>query len=270
MYNKYIAYLKNSDTHSLDKLNDFFESIYSNNDDESLSWYDLNHKAFIDFPIKIIIDVINNHISGEHFYEYRTMNYEIIKYIYSIWNTYANIPYINKPKVYPHNELYECIFTIKEILLFLSKCTKQQYIKKIKSSSYPFKSRMYYSHWLYCYFPLLDDCHSKMIHFLNYVFLDDAQDSFMFGLYCMNPNNLFNFMIDMIPLIENKNDNKTSTGLSVLDSNVCFDIIDSGTGANWQFMMIIKKLKKHNYDLLNHPNIQKYSEKYNIDKRDFK
>ena len=44
-----------------------------------------------------------------------------------------------------------------------------------------------------------------------------------------------------------------------MDSNQCLTLMDDGTGIFWQFMyIIIDKLKKNGYDLLNHPNVQKY------------
>lgn len=228
----------------------YLESVYGTYGDHDWDkYYDVHFIAIHQFPIELILELLNYHMHGNEYYTHTLLHIEIIKYVYSIWNKYDNISYFDKPLTYPHNELYEYCYTIKQTLLYFTKCTKEQYITKLKQPSECVKS-MYGPFWLYGYFPLLD-CDDGILHFLSIAFLDDGQDTFMYGIYQMEPTRLSYFMMQMVELLTKHSElDKQYPRMNCTVRYKCFDLDDGGTGALGQFEKILEKLEMNGINLL--------------------
>lgn len=255
-YNNYYNY-DNSEYARLELFLDHkYDSYSTTESDQHLSIYDLDFSFIKYFPIDIIIDILYEHIRGRSFNNsYYLIHTEAIKYIYGIWNKYINLGKFKKyhELEYPDNELYNIVQSINNHLIITANMNPIKYDAILKNDRK--KYYLYYTHYLYAYYPLLENGDELILKLIDFVYLNDAQDDLMYGIYQMEPNKLYHFMIKFM-LRLNKQETDYDSGNR--NSRICFDLFCFGTGSFIQFVRILRKLYKYDpgFDLLKVPELE--------------
>jgi len=180
--------------------------------------------------VKYIIELfISNRIMNDYVYT------EVKKYIYKHWND---------------DNISDIVAEIKNTLVEVTTFTKEEYKDIICNENNPKYNRqkhyIYYIHWLYCFYPLLDNYEDLIIKLINIVFLDDAQDELMDGIFRIESTKLLPFYKKFVLSVKNSS--------NALNEMPCFNLYCSGTGAYQQHRKILNKLKKDlNYNVYTEP-----------------
>lgn len=200
-------------------INDYLFQKYEtkNNYISDDDYYNLE-KCFIKSLSKdVIFDVsVQILLNGECLFS--VLYIEVVKYFYSIWNSTANEP-----------RFQNIIDTISKHLYETANLTQQEYIHRSNEQNCGIikTSLRYYTWWLYVFYPLLPNSTELILKLIEVVYLDDAQDSLLYGIYHMKKEQLKEFM----PHFLNK-----------LERCRCFDPNSVGTGASHQIAMIMNKI----------------------------
>lgn len=205
----------------LSTINEYLFNKYDRKDDciiEEDEYFDLN-KCFIKSLNKeVILDVsIQILLNGEFLFS--ILYIEVVKYFYSIWNSPDNDP-----------RFQSIINIISKHLIETSNLTSQEYNQKLNernAGDIKGVSFRYYTWWLYVFYPLLPNANQLILKLMEIVYLDDAQDSLLYGIYQMKKEQL----IDFFPYF-----------LHHLNTFRCFDPNSTGTGAKKQMELIRKKI----------------------------
>ena len=179
--------------------------------------YDINRWIFSDFPEHEYIFLLNKFIDSCE--TLHRVYPEYCKMIYHLWPKFMNVNYKDKPKNYPHNEIYELLFTIKTELKIIPEKIKNMYKNNIRQRG------TRYMFWPYfALYPLLDNGFEllKTVSTFDY---DDAQDGIMFAMYQINPFKNFDVVFDILKYWDEHR-------------NIYFS---SGTGMLFQLRLILEK-----------------------------
>jgi hypothetical protein len=144
---------------------------------------------------------------------------EIVKFFYSIWNKNDNDP-----------RLQNIINIITEHLIKTSNLSKDEYNEKLNkhdAGCIKGSSLRYYTWWLYVFYPLLPNSTELILKLIEITYLDDAQDSLLYGIYQMKKEQL----IEFFPLF-----------IERVCTFRCFNPTSTGTGAKKQVERIWKKI----------------------------
>jgi hypothetical protein len=224
----------------LDKyiLNKYLESKYDqDNDQDDNRYYDLQFNILRDFPTSFIREIMEVNFNSRRVCYKDFLHIELVKYTYHIWNDRSH-------------ELYDIVDRISSHLVEVANMSSEQYYdilhNKDNQKYDSGKHYMYYTWWLYAYYPLLEDGEELILKLIKFAYLEDAQDMLMYGIYQMEHCRLFNFTKKFMVALDEAS--KVGRG--------CFDLFTSGTGATGQFKRIIDKLKERDYDILNDKEIE--------------
>ena len=221
-------------------------NLFGNND-ENLKYMDLNFMHIHHYPSELLLKLIQMSFeTREHPGSY--VNIEIVKYIYSIWDKSDN-----------SDELSKWINTIKNHLIETANMNSDEYYDILENPKNPrynqSKHYIYYTWWLYVYYPLIQDGEELILKLIDFAYLDDAQDMLMYGIYQMKPSRLNIFMKKFLIKLWDQYNELHNMGTRKL--NPCFNIWSNGTGAWSQIIDILKKLYRAGYNLLENPELNK-------------
>lgn len=213
-------------------LNKYFESKYEDDDEqENRRYYNLEFNVIREFPIEMIKKLLELNFNTRDICYMRYLHIELVKYIFYIWNDTSH-------------ELHYMIDKIKDHLIEVAGMNEDDYYDILNNGSNPRynpdKNYMYYTWWLYPYFPLLEDGENLILKLTSFAYLDDAQDMLMYGIYQMDPHRLYGFFKKF---------------MQELHTAVSFKLFESGTGSLGQFRLIAKKLYESGYDIINDKDI---------------
>lgn len=244
LYNVYAEFLSyNSENNNIiTKLYDFIIDFYElpkNDHSSQYENYEIEQCIIFDkFPIDFVKEIINRFINGRI---YNCIVYEEVKkFLYKHWNDEIIVPEVEK---------------ITKILIEVANFTRDDYCDIMRNPKNPRfnaeKHYVYYVFWLYCFYPMLDNYEELIIKLINLVYLDDAQDELLNGLLHISSEKLVNFY--------NKFLINVSESRNAINNSHCFDLWSTGTGAYFQNIEIIKKLKSElKYDIFNDPCLENF------------
>jgi hypothetical protein len=188
------------------------------------------------FPLTKQAEILNRFVGHAYRYAWGP-DLEIGKLVYLLWNNYDLRDYKSKPKVYPHNDIYEALYTIKSELKTMKDLDNEK--QRALYSKFPEKSGFYNWHLL-GFLPLLDDDGLIILRNIIKQCYSNAQDMLMFGLYQYDPKSFY-LELKSIMLYWHTN------------NNIQFS---SGTGIIGQLDLIVKKYKEHSIDVENDPDLK--------------
>ena len=231
-------YFKEAEFDEFYKMNLFFEKFYD--DDETFEKeYDLSYCMIKDFPDDIINSLIEANLNTRSICYKHHLHIELVKYIYRIWNDQDN---------YSFNILTK----LKNHLIETATMDKEEYYDILKNPNnklyYPNRNYIYYSWWLYCFYPLLENGEELILKLIDFVYLEDAQDMLMYGIYQMDCNKLYSFFKKFVLALHKQKQS--------MEQKPCFYLFETGTGAFGQFDRIKNKLHENGYNILDDPDLQ--------------
>lgn len=103
--------------------------------------------------------------------------YEILKLIYHYWPLYMNCPYEQRPRVFPHCDLYQALYTIKDTLLMMGTLSREQIMKMCKQKHTP-----YLNFQLLGCLPLLDNGVVILEHITQIAGYADAEEFIYYAM----------------------------------------------------------------------------------------
>lgn len=222
-------------------------------------YHDLEYNITRDFPIEYMLKLATENFEDRTICYHYQVHIEVVKYIFHIWPKSVNSP---------QSEFYDLIQKIKAHLIEAVNFNPQEYYDMLQNKSNPRfnpkKHYIYYTWWLYVYFPLLEDPEEKILKLIDFVYLEDAQDMLMYGIYQLEPAVLAPFFKKfMLALWKQEIDNLAGMKKdrhwfgpeSSAKDRICFLILESGTGAMGDTFNILKKLYRSGYDLLADPEL---------------
>jgi hypothetical protein len=237
-------------------LNKFLETKYADllSDENDIQYHDLQFRIMDGWPVRFMLRLLKVNFESRDICYLQTLHIEVVKYIFSIWDKYADLPY--QRRTFPHGELYQSISLLKNHLIEAANFDPDEYNRILRDPKHPRfnpdKHYRYYTWWLYCYFPLINNGDELILRLIRFAKLEDAQDMLMFGIYqIQDPKRLASLMIQLIT-----------------DVDKSFDFTQSGTGALRQSIKIFRKLYQAGYNLLDNPIVQKairYTNRDNIE-----
>lgn len=194
-----------------------------------------NIVIFDDFPIEEVKDLL------QHFIDNRIYNQpiwmELVKFVYKHWND---------------DIIKNQVDEIKDTLIEVTNMSNVEYadiLTNVKNPKYNGKKHyVYYVFWLYIFYPLFDNCEELLLKLVSIVYIDDAQDGLLDGLFYMDSNKLVKFYNKFLIAVHNSD--KTQDISKFYFGRRCFELWSTGTGAFTQNVNIIKKLKNDiGYDI---------------------
>jgi hypothetical protein len=254
---------KNYDDHYL--LENFLYDIYDNMDHLSGSlteaegkkireeylkkYYDLEFNILRAFPKEKMLSFVKKNFEDRTICYHDLFHIELVKYTYHIWKKFVN----NSPDnfEYPDNEFCICINKIKDHLEEVTNMTSDKYYDILENKQNPRynpkKHYIYYTWWLYAYLPLLEDADGKILNLIKFVYLEDAQDMLLYGIYQMDTNKLAPFMKKIMMSLWKQG---IDYPMGIRKHKPCFGMWETGTGAWSQMVDILEKLYQGGYDLM--------------------
>lgn len=223
-------------------INDFLAEFYElgrehYEEEEKINQGSNNKKIvlFDAFPLEFVKRIIqlfiDNRIYNELLYN------EVKKFVYSHWN----------------DEIcQDLIKQITDILTETANFSRETYRDIFWCKHPTYKSHCkYYVFWLYCFYPMLDNYEDLILKLVNLVFLDDAQDQLLYGIYDIESKKLLPFYKKFLLTVwKSKN---------CINDSECFDWRSIGTGALFQNAKICNKLKKElNWDIFTDPDFEEF------------
>jgi len=220
LLNLFISYLNDEIEEQSDKSTD-------------LNYLEINNCILKDFPLEEQCKFISRFVPNAYRYSCDT-DHEIIRLVYLLWDNYMHVSYENRLKTYPHNEIYESLYSIKQELRSMK---DMDYKKQMDlGEKYPNKSS-YYNWHLLGFLPLLGDKGLPILRNIIKQRYSDAEDMLLFGIYHYNPKE-FNGELKSILLHWYKH------------KNIDFS---SATGMLFSLALIINKYNNAGIDLINDP-----------------
>jgi len=201
--------------------------------DSCRKYYDLNFNIIRDFPSYLILGWIKDKITVS--YDSGHLHIEVIKYIF-----YAN----------SHMD------QVDEKI--------QEEIKGIKNKLFEIANKPATDNWQYRYnlsnlhacYILLENYEGIILNLIDVMYLDDAQDDLLYGIYQLPSKELAAFIKKLLLKLDyQKNNYKRKES---------FDPTKHATGALYDILKIFKKLYLDGYNLLNDAEIK---EMFNYVKR---
>ncbi|AUL79329.3 putative orfan [Tupanvirus soda lake] len=217
-------------------------------------YYDLNFNILKNFPKEYVLDLLEKNFESRSICYSNLVHIELVKYTYQIWNYYIGKE--SNHFLYPENELCKLINKIKYHLLEVANMSEKEYYDILRNDENPRFNRkkhyIYYTWWLYAYYPLMENAEDLILKLIDFVYLNDAQDMLLYGIYQMDPIRLAPFMKKfMLKLFQQEIDQISGTRTC----SECFCMWSSGTGAWSQMVRILGKLHKNGFDLMTDPNL---------------
>ena len=242
----------NIDDADLYYLEAFLEPKYFKNHSENFGYFEMDKEIYFDrsinfiehFPLNIILKLIERYYT---FYNIGTCSQiEIVKYLFAIWHN-ENCP----------EQVKYWIQKITNHLTTVANMDKHQYDEMVHNSYYDktmfkFTGILYYTWWLYVFYPLLENCTELILKLMKIAYICDAQDMLMYGIYQMSPNKLKSFMKDFIVVVNN----------SYNEQHRGFNLLESCTGSFQQLKRIISKLSKNGYNFFDDPSLQWFADEF--------
>lgn len=233
-------------------------------------FHDLNFNIIRIFPKELVLEWISQDFDGRNICYHSCLHIEVVKYIYYIWNDYVELS--EEDLSYPDKELCHEIHRIKNHLIETANMDPKEYYDILENKSNPRynqkKNYIYYTWWLYVYYPLLDNFEELILKLINFVYLSDAQDMLLYGIYQIEPQKLSIFIKKfMLTLWQQDEDrcNQHAARYFTIYCRPCFCLWDSATGAWTEMIRILKKLYDNGYDLLSDPELEKIFQYTNRD-----
>ena len=212
-------------------LNDFL-SKFPSEECETLSINPLEG-----FPIPLIDKVLHVHFNIRT-YCFSAIHYAIVKYIFNFW-TKLNAKNFTQEELEQNQKIISWIEVIKNHLIEVANMNKEEYEDIMWNSRNPRYNRgkhyMYYTWWLYGYFPLIENGDELILKLLQIVFIDDAQDMLLWGILQINDSTRIFNLLKQILLILHQQDKD--------GKRQAFDPFSSGTGALSEIILLFDKLR---------------------------
>ncbi|AYV75261.1 MAG: putative ORFan [Terrestrivirus sp.] len=218
--------------------------------------YDLDHIHITDFPKEMVLELLMDNFNDRKICYIYILHIELVKFTYKL---FRNEITKGDKTIDPYYDSYKNILTdhLKEVCTMPYKLYDDMLTNSLNPRYNRDKHYVYYTWWLYCYLPVIfhdKDLEGKLLHLIDIVYLDDAQDMLMYGLAMIpEPKQLYNLTKKIILALEDQQFNRT-------DRRTCFYIFGGGTGAFSQLEHIVSKLHKPNLaelNILEDPDLQK-------------
>ena len=226
----------NDETDLDSNLNDNSSTSFNNSElisDIDKKYYDINYNFLTKFPTDYVLQFLDIYFNTRHICHIEYVNIEIVKFIYHNWNQPFIADFINE---------------LKKHLIELVNMTRDEYYDILRNSNNKKYNRekhyIYYTWWLYAFYPLIENAQELILKLIDLVYLDDAQDMLLYGIYQINNINELYLLIKNILFKLNTQDKP------------CFYMFESGTGALFQFKMILNKLDIRGKELLLCPELK--------------
>lgn len=214
-------------------IDDILLGLFVDNQyEEKIDIYDVNKCVLIDFPLIEQCNVIQRYMIPYTYYHNTQDNnlpYDINKLIYHLWPIYMTNTYSKHNKAYPHNIIYEVLYTIKQKL----KAMKHLDMMEKEDISYKYT---YLNFELLGFIPLIGSCSDQVLMNAAKGNYADAQEYLVFALHQKDPH-IFHTNLKKILIHWDK-----------YQSNI--ESYDQGTGMRSEVQQLINKYKKAGYNLL--------------------
>lgn len=218
----------------IDEFNDDdFNEFTKSNEEGDKRYHDLNYHFLENFSMDTIFHLAeSNFEKREICYAYLT-HIELVKFFYHVWNS-SHI----------ESRFRDLIQKMTNHLIETANLSTEEYNSIMSDSNHPNynfrKHYIYYTWWLYVFYPLIEDGPNLIMKLIKFAYLDDAQDMLLYGIYQMP-------IIQLVPffkpfLIEIWNQEKTK-------QRPCFSLWCTGTGSRSQIFRIVKKLVTNGYQI---------------------
>lgn len=199
---------------------------------ENINIYDINNCVTLDFPLIEQCNLIQKYMVPYTYYHNtpaNTLPYDINKLIYRLWPQYITKIYGEHLRTYPHNSIYEALYTIKEKLKAMSS------IDIDNAQKYT-----YCNFELLGFIPLIGKKSDEVLMHVIKGYYNDAQEYIMFALQQKNPHTFYQ-NLKKILIYWNQNDR---IGYS-----------SGSTGMKWEVQALLDEYKKAGYNLLEDPDL---------------
>ena len=218
-----------------------------------LKYNDLEFNVLQSFPKEIVLGFAKQNFEGRSICYYNLLHIELVKYTYHIWKKFVNKSPDNFE--YPDNEFCILINKIQEHLLEVVYMDVDKYYDILQNSRNPRfdskKNYIYYTWWLYAYLPLLDEPEEKILKLVDFVYLNDAQDMLLYGIYQMNTTILAPLMKKLMLTLWKQEEALPG----IRGPRPCYEMWSGGTGAWTQTVDILGKLYHAGYNLMEDPEL---------------
>ena len=235
-------------------LETFLNTRYGDDNDQT-KYYDLEFRIMHDFPEEFLLKLVQLNFEGRNICYKTLVHIEIVKLLYHVWG---------KDSIYS-----ETINKIEEHLIETVNMDPEEYYDILYNKSNPRYDRdrnyVYYSWWLYCYLPLMENSDELILKLVDLVYLEDAQDMLLYGIYQMNVTKLSQLVKKFMLAVDEQYEKRRLTKHT---KPICFELFCGGTGAWGQMERILKKLYINGYDLISDPDLQKlykYTDRNNVE-----
>ncbi|AYV84558.1 MAG: putative orfan [Hyperionvirus sp.] len=225
----YIKFLNHKEQKDIEILEDFLKTEYGPDRDDK-KYYDITFRIMTDFSIDMLDDLISAYFNEPQICYTMYLHIELVKYIYAIWNDESH-------------KLYHWVTAIKTHLVKTANLSRDE-LYDVMQRRERGSSALFYTWWLYVYYPLVPDAENLMLKLTKIARFNDAQDMFMYGIYQMEPKRLYHFMKNWLPSL-----------YEIEPLLMCFDPLCSSTGALDQLKMIADKLNAAGMRLFDEPYI---------------
>ncbi len=197
--------------------------------------YDIDNCILLDFPLSFVARILNKFVLDEYSYAWGG-DEEIAKLVYHLWPKYMkNQTWKNYNKTFPHNIIFNCLYSIRESLLEFDKINSCEDFNELRRKK---NTCRYYNWHMFAFFPLLEDRGIPILLKVIELPYNDAQEMLMFGLAQYDPRT---FLPHFEKILDHWQKNTMKSGDCQSNNFIHFE---SGTGIYRELEMIVKKYEK--------------------------
>lgn len=240
----------------IEKVNAFLEIKY-NDSSEHHKYNNLNFIFIQNFPRELIAKWMKINLKTRDICYQHYLHIEIVKYTYLIWHTYL---YQNPDNFDGSSKLLcKIINKIYNHLVEIPNMDPIMYYDILENKMNPKYNRdrnyIYYSWWLYVYYPLIDNCEELILKLISFAYLDDAEDMLLYGIYHMPTSKLAKFIKKFILVIWNQDKkynelHRIDINSTLLEKWRCGRPCLSMRILSFEIIKIFKKLMYDGFNLL--------------------
>lgn len=217
-------------------------------------YYNLEYNIIRHFPKNKLLKWLETDFESRKICYIPLLHIELVKFVFSIWHT-------------KDTEFGLYVEKIKTHLIDMVNMSREEcydILKNEKNPKFnPERNTIHYTFWLNPYFVLFDNGEELIMKLIDLVNLDGAQEDLLYGIYQMSVERLAPFIKKILIRLWQQDE-----GMIKNVSEPCFSYF-----AVHEISMILRKLYKNGYDLINDPEVRelfKYSisgiEKNGLDK----
>ena len=229
-FEKYLEYLDGKydpdDLIDLNSLDQYIQKAYNYEHHDNNKLTDFDCIIINDFPIDFVKELLDiNFNTRDISYPYMFLHYDLIKYLYTNWN---------------NKDIKTEVERLKNHLIDTSNgviCGNRD------------SNALYYTFWLYAYYPLLDNGEELILKLLETIYLNDAHEYLMLGILQMDSKRLERFYKKFLIKASTEYIKNEENLESSIKSHSSFNPFFHPTGALYDNILILKKIKNSGIDL---------------------